>query len=78
LAPSRTATVVLTAVFGGVPAINSDLWWKATHLSGYGLGWAIAILLVTDRWHRVPLGAALSALATWAIDLDTSTTICAS
>jgi hypothetical protein len=71
------STVVLVAAITGYPRVDSDLWWRMEHLAGYGLGWAIALHLLTNPWRRAILGFLLSAGCTYANSVDTDDVISA-
>ena len=66
------STASLVASHLGVPDVPSELWWRMEHLGAFGMGVAIALILVRDPWRRAIAASPLAIAATYTISMQTA------
>jgi hypothetical protein len=56
----------------GFPSVPSELWWRMEHLGAFGMGVAVALILVHDPWRRAIVALPLAVAATYTISIQTA------
>jgi hypothetical protein len=68
---SATSTAALVTAEGGVPRIAEAVTWNVEHLGGFGVGWALACLLVSNGWYRMVVGFPVALVCTVVVGAQT-------